>query len=266
MKVCHGAFAYLEQLLRYPLRLLSHTHTTRDAKYAGGGEVEGRVTRAEWREHHLHLSALIAADDAFCDHLGRVWGCGSREEDGRDSSIGNNGKLRETTNSNRSFPIHESDGASMGAEGKSTTTNNNGDGKNIGEHRSAAAEKTSPRPALPTTGEACPLPPPPPSNAARGPIIQRGHIRDEMSARLTAPSGVLGLLGRARDNLALRGMRAAFQLLKSFREEDRRGNRKVTLSGFKKAVGGAALGLNEPEMRIIFEVTCHMAPCRANFS
>lgn len=194
------------------------------------------------------MSALIADDDVFCDHVERVWGCGNREEIDRESSI--------TKSSIRSSSIRGPDGVSVGAEGNYGNNNNNGDDGR--EHGTAAADKTSPRPALSMAREACLPPPPPASKSERGPILQRGHAKDGTASRLTVPSGVLGLLGRARSSLATRGMRAAFQLLKGFREEDRRGNGKVTLSGFKKAVGEAALGLKEPEMRIIFEVGLHV--------
>lgn len=66
--------------------------------------------------------------------------------------------------------------------------------------------------------------------------------------------GVRCLLDRTRDNLATRGVSGAFQLLKGLRQMDERGNGKVALSGFKKAVGAADLGLKEAEMRILFEV------------
>lgn len=212
------------------------------------------------------MSALIADDDAFCDHVQCVWGCGNREEDDLELPTGSKSNLRENANtSNNSSSIGDRDGTSTGAEEKNSTDNKNGDGQNIGGHGTAAAEKTSPRPALSMAGEDRPLPPPPPTNAERGPILQRGHAKDGTAARLTVPSGVLGLLRRARFNLASGGMRAAFQLLKSFREADRMGNGKVTLSGFKKAIGEAALGLKEPEMRIIFEVTCRRALVRRLF-
>lgn len=205
----------------------------------------------------MHVSALIADDDAFCDYIDRVWGCGNRQDhDDREPSIGNNGNLRENsyTSERSSSSIREPDGTNKGAGKKSSNDNGNSDGQNVRERGSAAGEKISPRTAVSMAGEDCPLPPPPPTNAERGSILQRGIAKDGKASRLAVPSGVLGLLGRARGNLATRGMRAAFQLLKSFREEDRRGKGMVTLSGFKKAVGEAALGLKEPEMRIIFEV------------
>lgn len=71
----------------------------------------------------------------------------------------------------------------------------------------------------------------------------------------TTPAGILGLLGRARDNLVTGGLRGAFRLLKGFREEDRGGSGTVTLSGFKAVVGEARLGLGEAEMRILFQVS-----------
>ncbi|CAN0573273.1 unnamed protein product, partial [Ectocarpus sp. 12 AP-2014] len=38
-----------------------------------GGEIDGRVTRGEWREHHLQVSATMADDDLFCEHMKCVW-------------------------------------------------------------------------------------------------------------------------------------------------------------------------------------------------
>lgn len=73
-------------------------------------------------------------------------------------------------------------------------------------------------------------------------------------ADVTTPAGILALLGRARHSLVAGGLRGAFRLLKGFREADRQGGGRVTLSGFKTVVGEAGLGLKEAEMRILFQV------------
>lgn len=225
---------------------------------AGGGEIDGRVTRAEWREHHLHVSALIADDDVFCEHVKRVWGCGHGEEVDPDTSNGIHTHIRSSggllrTDNNSSIPRSSS---VRGQEGASAFVDiSNG---NTAAPKGNGCEKTSPRPALAGAREAWGPNPPPQlvSNAERGPILWRGNVsaRDGTATRLAMPPGILGLLERARGSLAAGGMRAAFELLKGFREEDRRANGKVTLSGFKTAMGGSSLGLKEAEMRIVFQV------------
>ncbi len=215
------------------------------------------MTRAEWREHHLHVSALIADDEVFCEHVKRVWGRGAGEEASREPSS-DNGNIPNSANSlsgnanssSRSSSVRgPGDASSSGAEA-SNVSNASQDGNRGG--------KISPRSARSAPREAWgPNPTPtaqPASTAERAPILRRGNKRSGGATMLTVPPGVLGLLERVRDRLATRGMRAAFQLLKGFREEDRRGSGQVSLSGFKKAVGGAALGLKEAEMRIVFQV------------
>lgn len=198
----------------------------------------------------MHVSALIVDDDLFCEYVKRVWGCGNREEVDSDPSNGKNNK-NNNSSSPRSSSIRGQECASAFIE------RNNG---NHPAQNGNGCEKTSPKPALSAVLEAWGPPPPPPlplaSNAERGPILRRGNAnaRNGTATRLVMPPGILGLLERARGSLATGSMRAAFQLLKGFREEDRRGNGKVTLSGFKKAVGGSLLGLKEAEQRIIFQV------------
>ena len=226
----------------------------------GGGEIGGRVTRSEWRGHHMHVSALIADDDLFCEHIKRVWGCGHREEADLDPSSSVHNHVRSSgglprTDRNSSSPRSSS---IRGQEGASAFVESN-NGNNAAALQGNGCEKTSPRPALAGAREAWgpPLPPQLGSNAERGPILWRGNMsaRDGTATRLAMPPGILSLLERARGSLATGGMRAAFQLLRGFREEDRRGNGKVTLSGFKKAMGGSSLGLKEAEMRIVFQVS-----------
>lgn len=231
---------------------------------AGGGEIDGRVTRADWREHHLHVSALIADDNLFCEHLKRVWGCGGKTEEqvdhdpsnGQNHSISSSGSSLRANTKNRgpsgsSIRGHQEDASAL--------VERNSDGNNTALHGNGCA--TSPGPALTGAREAWGPPPPPQrvSNGEKGPILRRGSAsasaRDGPAAtRLAMPPGVLGLLARARGSLATAGMRTAFQLLKGFREEDRRGNGKVPLSGFKKAIGGSLPGFKEAEMRILFQV------------
>jgi len=225
--------------------------------FAGGGEIEGRVTRSEWREHHLHVSALIADDEAFCEHIKCVWGRDGREGANREpySDNGNNPNsavsLSGNANSNRSrsSSVRGPENARSGA-GASSDSNASQDGN--------GDEKISPKPASTTPREAWgpnPTPAAPPaSNVERAPILRRGNERSGAATRLAVPPGVLNLLERVRGRLAARGMRAAFQLLRGFREEDRKGSGQVSLSGFKKAVGGTELGLKEAEMRIVFQV------------
>ena len=233
---------------------------------AGGGEIEGRVTRAEWREHHLHVSALIADDEVFCEHVERVWGRCSRAGANRESSSDNGhsanvnsfiGSLPGNTNG-ISSSIRGPDDVSAGAEASNdgtTTLDGNVD------------EKITPRPERSSTPREAwgPSPTPaalPASSTERAPILRRSNERSGTATGLTVPPGVLGLLERVRGRLATRGMRAAFQLLKGFREEDRKGSGQVSLAGFKKAVGEAALGLKEAEMRIVFQVCCPAAVWR----
>lgn len=220
--------------------------------YVGGGEIDGRVTRGEWREHHLQVSTTIADDDLFCEHMKCVWEYGLKEKGSLEAShVGNDDLTGSTTNNGYNTAIRGPNGAHGNveqADSNSFSRKNNGhgtlsqrDGEAGGNPPSAAREAWAPSP--PTA-----------SNAERGPILHQGSARDATAARLSP--GVLGLLARARGSLASGGMRAAFQLLKGFREEDQGGDGKVTLSGFKKAIGGAALGLGlkEAEMRIIFQV------------
>ncbi|CAN0325955.1 unnamed protein product, partial [Ectocarpus sp. 8 AP-2014] len=221
-----------------------------EAFEVGGGEIDGRVTRGEWREHHLQVSATMADDDLFCEHMKCVWGCGNKEKATLEASHVNNHDLTgSTTNNNYNTAIRGPNGAHASVEqgdGNSVSSKSNGDGR----QRGGEAGANSPFAAR----EAWAPSPPAASNAERGPILQQGSARDVTTAARLSP-GVLGLLARARGSLASGGMRAAFQLLKGFREEDQGGDGKVTLSGFKKAIGGAALGLGlkEAEMRIIFQ-------------
>lgn len=245
------------------LHCLYHTRILWVHVYAGGGEIDGRVTRAEWREHHLHVSALIADDDSFCEHVKRVWGCGNREEegdsdpsDGKSNISSGDNSLRGNINSSnprRSSIRGHQERATAFAEinnGNKTTQTGNG------------CKTISPRPALSAAREAWgPALPPPTanSNVERSPMLRRGNASAKDGTKtslLDMPPGVLGLLERARGSLAAGGMRAAFQLLKGFREGDRSGKGKVTLSGFKKAVGVSLPGLKEAEMRILFQVIC----------
>lgn len=220
---------------------------------AGGGEIDGRVTRAEWREHHLHVSALIADDDLFCEHVKRVWGCGNIDgvdpfpSNGNISSNGSSLRGGNNSSSPRSSSIRDQHGASTFVEG---------DSGNISAPQGNGCEMTSPRPAPTGAREAWGATSPPPlaSNAERGLRRVNASARDGAATSLAIPPGILGLLKRARGSLAIGGMRAAFQLLKSFREEDRKRTGEVTLSGFKEAIGGSSLGLKEAEMRIIFQV------------
>ncbi|CAM9380713.1 unnamed protein product, partial [Ectocarpus sp. 12 AP-2014] len=220
-----------------------------EAFEAGGGEIDGRVTRGEWREHHLQVSATMADDDLFCEHMKCVWGYGNKEKNILEASHVNNHDLTASTNSNNcNTAIRGPNGAHGSVEqgdGNSVSSKSNGDGR----QRGGEAGRNSPFAAR----EAWVPSPPTASNAERGPILHQGSARDAAAARLSP--GVLGLLARARGSLASGGMRAAFQLLKGFREEDKGGDGKVTLSGLKKAIGGAALGLGlkEAEMRIIFQ-------------
>lgn len=240
-------------VISLPISLLSGC-----GAFAGGGEIEGRVTRAEWREHHLHVSALIADDEVFCEHVKRVWGRDGGEAANLESSSNNGNNPNSAVslsgnanNSSRSSSVRGPEDASSSGAEASNDSNSSQDGNNGGE-------KISPRSARSTIREAWgpnPTPTGPPASAVeRAPILRRGNKRSGAATRLAMPPGVLSLLERVRGRLATRGMRAAFQLLKGFREEDRRGSGQVSLSGFKKAVGGAALGLKEAEMRIVFQV------------
>lgn len=220
--------------------------------YVGGGEIDGRVTRGEWREHHLQVSATMADDDLFCEHMKCVWGYGIKEKASLEPShVDNDDLTGSTTNSDYNTAIRGPNGANGRVEqgdGNSVFSKGNGDRRLLQKDGEAGGNPPF------AAREAWVPSPPTASNAERGPILHQASARDATAVRLSP--GVLGLLARARGSLASGGMRAAFQLLKGFREEDRGGDGKVTLSGFKKAIAGAALGLGlkEAEMRIIFQV------------
>ncbi|CAM9395475.1 unnamed protein product [Scytosiphon promiscuus] len=219
--------------------------------FDGGGEIGGRVSRAEWRDHHSHVSALIPDDDAFYEHVKRVWGCDDRRSSVRDSSNSNNkGLQRNTLDDVQNSPTRDSTSAVGDAEepgGNFTLANNNSACQGRHEHRAGTVA------APPVSREAWALSSRPASTTGENPTINGDIARAATSTRSNIPPGILGILRRVRSSLASGGMRAAFALLKGFREGDQEGNGKVKLAAFKKAVSGAARGLKEAEMRIIFQ-------------
>ncbi|CAM9751248.1 unnamed protein product, partial [Hapterophycus canaliculatus] len=219
--------------------------------FDGGGEIIGRVTRTEWREHHLYVSALIPDDDVFCEQMKRLWGYDGGKDVGRKLSKSNDSSFRRSTLSGvHSSPTPNSNGVTGDAEeqgGNATIGKSNSDGQ--GYHKDRAGTTA----ASPAIREAWALTSRPASAVERSPILQQDHPREATAARSNVPPGIIGILRRVRSSLAAGGMRAAFQLLKDFRKGDQEGNGKVELSAFKKAVGGASLGLKEAEMRIVFQ-------------
>lgn len=227
---------------------------------AGGGHVAGRITRAEWQEHSSNVSALIADDSAFCEHIQRMWGyddgrTGSGDLSCKETPVRN--KADPGGNSRNGTPIKPDAGhSSWGMEGKGDSPVCRGGNNDPSDKIYTSA-----------TGSTGPSYPPPPCvrfpRTAWGPqpagepeptpfLGQQSATDTEVA--VTTPAGILGLLGRARDSLVAGGLRGAFRLLKGFRGEDRGGSGKVTLSGFKAVLGEAELGLEEAEMRILFQV------------
>lgn len=231
----------------------------------GGGEVGGRVTRTEWREHHADQSALIPEDDAFCAYLQAVWKTKgiSSTFDGRANQSTDNVTFKDES---RAHDFHRSTASSTGPDASGTPDRNrlvmnmnSGTSDNSGdESRPPRARQHSPEEIVP-----CQAPVPFEAWGARvphtvhNPVCMPGRAAPRVgdaSGTATMCPGVRCLLDRARGSLAAGGVTGAFRLLKGLREMDENGNGKVTLSGFKKAVGDAGLGLKEAEMRIVFEV------------
>lgn len=211
------------------------------------------MTRAEWREHHWDVSALIDDDDLFCGYIRSVWGS---------SDEGARGTQRKSTSVNYSlydrYTNRSSTTSPRGADWVADNHHGSMSGSNEGnmevpsqETRAARSDFTfSADRSAPYEAWAPQLT----GDLDRAALLERrGNARNGRCC-LPVPPGVLGLLGRAHGSLTTGGLRGAFRLLKGFRQADQMGNGKVTLSGFKAAVGGAGMGLMEAEMRIIFEV------------
>lgn len=226
---------------------------------AGGGEVGGRVTRTEWHEHHADMSALISDDEAFWSYLWNVWGLSGGR--GSDNGERDNGKQIPTRNSSANRVIGKSRPPLSAASNLRRSDEDDGMGDHTlssgisdTEARKSVAEKADRHPrdlslhSIPYKAWAAL----PSSNAETVDFVGRATSRGVPGNSI--PAGVAGLLERARGSLAVGGVRDAFRLLKGFREEDHGGDGKVSLTGFKAAIGGARFGLNETEIRIIFQV------------
>ena len=223
----------------------------------GGGHVAGRITRAEWQEHHSNVSALVADDSSFCEQVQRMWGYDDGRTGGGDPSC-KDIPVRSTVdpggNSRNGTPISDAGDSRWGIQGKGDSpARNGGDTCQSEKNNRNANGGTGPRSPPPRAFPRKAWGPQSADESGATPFVgQQSATATE--AAITAPAGILGLLGRARDSLVAGGLRGAFRLLKGFREEDRGGNGKVTLSGFKAVVGEAGLGLEESEMRILFQV------------
>lgn len=182
----------------------------------------------------------------------RVWGCGDRKDIERDLSNSSDNVFCRTTlggiHSSQSRSPHNSTGCTEENGGNATVGRNNSNFQGCDEHRTGAVADPS------ATREAWELSPRPTNAVDRSSIMHAENAREATATMSNVPPGILGILRRVQSSLAARGMRAAFQLLKGFRKGDQEGNGKVNLSAFKEAVGGAALGLKEAEMRIVFQV------------
>lgn len=212
------------------------------------------MTRTEWHEHHADMSALIVDDEAFCSYLQNVWGLSRGKGFANDER--NNGKQVDVKSGPHRVmersrpPVSTTSNRRRIGEEDTMDDHISSSGSSDTEARQAVAHHPrdlSPR-FIPRLARA----PFPSSNADTADIIGRANVRGVPENSI--PAGVSALLERARGSLAVGGVRDAFRLLKGFREEDQRGDGKVSLAGLKAAVGGAGFGLNEAETRIIFQV------------
>lgn len=220
------------------------------------------MSRTDWHEHHADVSALIADDDNFCKYIKSIWGTGNRDT----------GAQRSCQQLNRNNDVRGNDDnhSTMSTPSDAVDVGNGHSGNPVGVGSRSGQRSQAPRAAAEMANSRVSSPRPLPREAwAPQPAgeRERAHTLLRRDARvggtgIAIPMGVLGLLWRAHTSLTAGGVRGAFRVLKGFREEDRTGDGKVSLSGFKTAVGGAQLGLKEPEMRIIFQVHTYLVPAR----
>lgn len=194
-------------------------------------------------------------DDAFCEHMKRMWGGKDGDSDGDTlSSSGNHmqgshHRGAQSTLAGDSSKPDEVNGRDGEYGGNSSIRKSNGGGQTIHEYaESAVADPPGAREAwAPFSRDD--------ASASRSSTSHQESEREAAGKTLNVPPGILGIIGRARSNLVSGGMCAAFQLLKGLRAGDQAGNGNVTLSAFKTALSGTALGLKEAEMRILFQVS-----------
>lgn len=181
----------------------------------------------------------------------RVWGCNDGKRNDHDplNSSSNDDSPSNTLGGGHNSLTRDPDHETRPAEetgGNLSVRESNGDWQGGHEHRTSTV-------AAPIIREAWALTSRPAGTMELSPHLHHENARKATAIRSNISPGILGILRRVRNSLAAGGMRAAFQLLRGFREGDQQGNGKVKLSAFKKAVGGAALGLKEAEMRIVFQ-------------
>lgn len=250
----------------------------------GGGDVSGRVTRAEWREHHADVSAIIHSDDEFSAYLRAVWqpsnitsgnssvgidgsdthhvpvsqqddsGCASGHRDSAARPCGlsrGNDPCDNGTNGGRA--THKGNDAHHGNRGLVYQGSRTPQGFSHSADAAVTATRSS-RPHGPREAWGARIP----RTINRPGTVERLDSRgDDAAGATAAPPGVRCLLDRARVSLAGGGVMGPFRLLKGLREMDQNGDGTVTLSGFQKAVRDAGLGLKDEEIGIVFEVSAN---------
>lgn len=221
--------------------------------------VGGRVTRTEWWEHHADLSALIPDDDAFCAYLQAVWRtkgvsktCDTRGTPSSDNTAFNDESRAYGRHRSSTSPTSPNACGIPGTNCCAIKNNSSMSVSSSDESGVPRAKQHSAQEAVPFNAWGSTVP-----HMSQTPTSTSGRTAltlDKASGIATMCAGVHCLLDRVRGSLAAGGVTGVFQLLKGLRRMDESGNGKVTLSGFKKVVEGAGLGLQEMEVRIVFEV------------
>lgn len=221
-----------------------------------GEQTGGRVTRAQWHEHHADVSALFSSDEAFCGYLRHVWQAAPLAVEvtcgGVGSNVGDKGACRVgdyiarcgSTQGARGLLKH---GIGMCASGETSL-------RPEMRHKEISRPQTSlPRRRRPPLEAWQPSP----FNAEQGrsvPHTTSDTQGDDGEAIEPTSLDIDHLIRRVRSSLAARGALAALQLLRGFLVTAGKGAGKVTLPELKTIIGDAELDLGEADAKSMFQV------------